>query len=166
MFDNDNTLNLLDKYRKSKYKEKENGQFKTKKQNNSNIPNFVWITITIFIGYFIITNLMNRLEKQRLTRKIEAVNEEIKQENKAIKEITKTSFPIIQNTPKVTQKYIEITPYKPIETVQKSTPKIEQTKENVTIKLAPNNYTQKQTTVKKVEEEIHPSSSTSVGYYR
>jgi len=166
MFDNDNTLNLLDKYRKNKFKEKENGQFRTKKQNQSNIPNLVWIGITVFIGYFIISNFMDKFEEKRLTRKIEAVNEEIKQENKTIKEITKTSFPIIQNTPKITQKYIEITPYKPIETIQKSTPKIEQTKENVTITLAPNDYTQKQTTVKKVEEEIHPSSSTSVGYYR
>jgi len=82
MFDNDNTLNLLDKYRKNKFKEKENGQFRTKKQNQSNIPNLVWIGITVFIGYFIISNFMDKFEEKRLTRKIEAVNEEIKQENK------------------------------------------------------------------------------------
>ncbi|AHJ12421.1 hypothetical protein [Sulfurospirillum multivorans] len=168
MFKDDDTLNLLDKYRKNKFQEKENGQFKTNYQNNNGVPHFVWIAVVVFIGYFIITNFMDRLEEQRIARKMEAVGEqfsravkeEIKQQEKAIKEITGTSLKIMESTPK-----IQITPNT---VTPQMTPKVEQTKKNVTITLTPEQSSnQKQIQKTEETEEIKPgSSSSNVGYYR
>jgi len=166
VFKDDDTLNLLDKYRKNKFQEKENGQFKTNYQNNNGVPHFVWIAVVVFIGYFIITNFMDSLEEQRIARKMEAVGEqfsravkeEIKQQEKAIKEITGTSLKIMESAPK-----IQITP-----TTPQMTPKTEQTKKNVTITLTPEQSSnQKQTQKAEDTEEIKPgSSSGNVEYYR
>ena len=168
MFNDDETLNLIEKYRKNKFHEKEKGQFKTNSQKNSSVPNFVWIAVVIFIGYFIITNLMDRIEEQRIARKIEAVGdqlnkavkEEIKQQERTIKEITGTSLKMMEKTPK-----IEIVPSS---NTPQTTPKIEQKTQKVSIELTPEK-SPNQKPIPKIEEkeEIKPgSSSSNYGYYK
>lgn len=146
MFHEDNTLELLEKYRKTKYNEKENGYFRTKNKETK-ISNLTWIPIVVFImGYFIITNFANKTVKQ---------------------EIVNTSPQVIQPTKKLLEQNIEIRPNKPITTIPQNTAKTEPINQNTTIVVIPQKNQQKQEAIKKIEEEeIRPSSSSSVGYYR
>lgn len=152
MFHNDDTLNLLEKYRKTKYNEKESGKFWTK-NTESSISKIVWIPIVILVGYFIVTNVKPKEEKQ----------------NEVKKEIVNIPQKPTQYTQPTIERKIEITPSKPI-VVQKTQPiiKTEPQKQNTTIEVMPQQSQPKQEPIKKieVEEEIRPSSSTSVGYYR
>lgn len=145
MFHNDDTLNLLEKYRKTKFNEKENGQFRTNNRKENRASIFLWIVVVVFVGYFIITNFVAKIEKHN----------EIKKET--------------VNTNKMIDKNIEVIQNKPIAAELKNTPKLEQAKQTTTITLTPQQSSQKQEPIKKMEEEeIHPSTTTmSVGgYYR
>lgn len=152
MFHNDDTLNLLEKYRKNKYNEKESGKFWTKNVESS-ISKIVWIPIVILVGYFIVNNVKQKEEKQ----------------NEVKKEIVNIPQKPTQFTQPSIERKIEITPSKPI-VVQQTQPiiKTEPQKQTTTIEVVPQQSQPKQETMKKieVEEEIRPGSSTSVGYYR
>lgn len=149
MFHNDDTLNLLEKYRKTKFNEKTNGQFKINHRKNNGVSNFVWIAVIAFIGYFILTNFIPKDNKQ----------------NEVKKQIVNTTQ---QSTNKIIEKNIKVIENKPIVLTPQNTPKIEPSKQTTTITLMPQQSTQKQEPIKEREEkeEIRPSSSTSVGYYR
>lgn len=150
MFHNDDTLNLLEKYRKTKYNEKESGKFWTK-NTESSISKIVWIPIVILVGYFIITNVKPKEEKQ----------------NEVKKEIVNVAPKPTQFTQPIIERKIQITPSKPTPPPQTIT-KAEPTKQTTTIEVIPQKSQPKQEPMKKieVEEEIKPGSSTSVGYYR
>lgn len=145
MFHNDDTLNLIEKYRKTKFNEKTNGQFRTSDRKNNGVSIFVWIAVIVFMGYFILTNF-------------------IPKQNEVKKEIINT----MQQSPhKIVEKNIEVIENKPIVAAQQNTQKIEPSKQTTTITLMPQQSSQKQEPIKKIEEEeIRPSSSTSGGYYR
>ena len=151
MFHNDDTLDLLEKYRKTKYNEKQSGKFRTKNEENQ-ISKFVWIPIAVLVGYFIITNVKTKEEKQ----------------NKVKHEIVNVAPKPTQLTQPIIERKIEITPSKPIVAIPQNITKIEPTKQSTTIEVMPQTSQQKQEPIKKIEaeEEIHPGSSTSVGYYR
>lgn len=159
MFHDDDTLNLLETYRKNKYKEKTNGKFSTKLKNDYGVPRFIWITIVIFMGYLIITNL-NKID----TTTNEALKTNNLKQNPVIERTLIQTTQVVEKPQTITTKNIEIISNKPIITP----PKIEKSKQETTINLTPQQTIQKQAPIKKVEEEeeIHPGSSTSVGYYR
>lgn len=160
MFHDDNTLNLLETYRKNKFQEKANGRFSTKYQINHEIPRFVWVTaICIFLGSIIITNL-NKID----TKTNEALKTNNPRQNPVIERTLIQPTQAVEKPQTITTKNIEIISNKPIITP----PKIEPSKQETTINLTPQKTIPKQAPVQKIqeEEEIHPSSSTSVGYYR
>ena len=147
MFHNDDTLSLLEKYRKTKYNEKESGKFRTKDQEKK-ASVFLWIFVAFLVGIFISANLKTKNEKKI----------EIKQEVINIPQKT------IQTTQPTIEQKIEITPSKPI---TKPTITIaEPTQKRTTIVVTPQQSQQKQEQIKEIEE-IKPGSSTSnMGYYR
>lgn len=151
MFHNDDTLSLLEKYRKTKYNEKESGKFRTKDQEKK-ASVFLWIFVAFLVGVFISANLKTKNEKKI----------ELKQEVVNVPQKT------IQPTQPTIERKIEITPSKPItpptititEPTQKST---------TTIVVMPQQSQQKQEPIKNIEEieEIKPgSSSSNIGYFR
>lgn len=145
MFHNDDTLNLVEKYRKTKFNEKTNGQCGTNHRKNNRVSTFVWIVVVAFIGYLILTNFISK-------------------QNEVKQEIVNTKK---QSTNKIIEKNIEVTENKPIIEPLQNKPKIERSKQATTITLMPQQSTQKQEPIKKIEEEeIRPNSSTSGGYYR
>lgn len=156
MFKDDDTLNLLDKYRKNKFQEKENGQF-SKNNNNRKLPRLSLIPIILLIMYFIVINLsMNK----NLNIIVNPMQKE--QEEKTTSVLLKPIQTAIEISQPVMPKNIEIISNKPIITPPQNIPKIEPLKQETTINLMP------QQTIQKVqeEEEIHPGTSMSVGYYR
>jgi len=160
MFHDDNTLNLLDKYKKNKFHEKENGQFS---KNNNKLPRLSLIPIILLILYFIIINLsMNK----NLNIIVNPMQRE--QEEKTTTVLLKPIQTVIETPQPVVPKNIEIISNKPIITPPQNTPKIEPLKQETTINLMPQQTIQKQIPIQKIqeEEEIHPGTSTSVGYYR
>ena len=150
MFHNDDTLSLLEKYRKTKYNEKESGKFRTKDQEKK-ASVFLWIFVAFLVGVFISANLKTKNEKKI----------DIKQEVVNVPQKT------IQPAQPTTEKKIEITPSKPI-----TPPTItiaEPTQKSTTIVVTPQQSQTKQEPIKKIEEveESKPGSSTSnMGYYR
>jgi len=160
MFHEDNTLNLLDTYRKAKFQEKTNGKFKTHDRKDIGVTKFVWIGAVVFVGYFIVTNFIKVNEKFNAD----------KQTQKTILQKASYQAPQIMEKPQIVKtQNIEIISKKPTTTPQTPTQIIQEpTKQTTTITLMPEKTTQQQETVKKVEkEEIRPgSSSGNVGYYR
>ena len=150
MFHNDDTLNLLEKYRKTKYNEKESGKFKTKDQEKK-ASVFLWIFVAFLVGIFISANLKTKNEKKI----------EVKQEVINIPQKT------IQPTQPTIERKIEINPSKPI--TQKTITIAEPTQKSNTIVVTPQQSQQKQEPINKIEEveEIKPgSSSSNIGYYK
>ena len=142
MFHNDDTLSLLEKYRKTKYNEKESGKFRTKDQKKK-ASVFLWIFVVFLVGAFISANLKTKNEKKI----------ELKQEVVNVPQKT------IQTTQQTIEQKIEITPSKPI---TKPTITIaEPTKKRTTIVVTPQQSQQKQEPINKIEEdeEIKPGSS-------
>lgn len=90
MLYSDDTLDLVAKYKKEKFNEKDSGYFITKRKEKT-IPTFVWIAVIIFMSYFVITNAMDRLEKYKLDKKREVAE----QLNRTIPK--NTQHPIEQN---------------------------------------------------------------------
>lgn len=161
MFHEDNTLNLLDTYRKAKFQEKTIGKFKTHDRKDIGVTKFVWIGAVVFVGYFIVTNFIKVNEKFNADR----------QTQKTILQKASYQAPQIMEKPQtIKTKNIEIVSNKPVTIAPQPQTQIiqEPTKQTTTITLIPSKTTQQQETVKKVEEEeIRPGSSTSnVGYYR
>jgi len=150
MFHNDDTLSLLEKYRKTKYNEKESGKFRTKDQKKK-ASVFLWIFVAFLVGIFISANLKTKNEKKI----------EVKQEVINIPQRT------IQHTQPTIERKIEITPSKPI--TQKTITIAEPTQKSTTIVVTPQQSQQKQEPINKIEEveEIKPgSSSSNIGYYK
>lgn len=131
------------------------GKFNTKKQNKI-IGSFIFYGIVFFTGYFIITNFQNKLEEkavQEANMKNEKLNEIIK------KDINQKEKTPIKNPP--------LPQNKPIEKIQKQAVKIEEELQNTTITLMPKTPYKKQEPIQKTEEEeIRPSTTTSISYYR
>lgn len=157
-------LELLGKYTKRKEPKSEIkekiiyktiGKFNTKKQNKI-INSFIFYGVVFFIGYFIITNFQNKLEEKAV--------QEAKIKNEKLKEVLKN---------KTNQKEQPITPNlslsqnRPIEKAQQNTVKIEKELQNTTITFMPNTPYKNEEPIQKIEEEeIRPSTTTSVSYYR
>lgn len=160
MFYNDDSLDLIEKYRKQKYQEKANGKFLTNK-NNKKLPRLSLIPIILLIGYIIVMNLSGIHKKPN-----EAFNDRLKKEETTTTDLQKPiqTQKIEETSQQVMTKNIEIISNKPIITP----PKIEPSKQETTINLMPQQTPQKQIPTQKIqeEEEIHPSTSTSIGYYR
>lgn len=156
MFHEDNTLNLLDTYRKAKFQEKTNGKFKTHDRKDIGVTKFVWIGAVVFVGYFIVTNFIKVNEKFNADKQTQKASYQAPQIIEKPQVVKKQNIEIISSKP------IHIAPQPPTQIIQ------EPTKQTTTITLMPSKATQQQETVKKVEEEeIRPGSSTSnVGYYR
>lgn len=162
MFHDDDILNLLEVYRKNKYQEKTNGKFSTKLKSSNGIRRFVWMAVVIFIGYLIITNF-NKID----TKTNEALKTNNLRQNPVIERTTIQPTQTIEKTQTTTTKNIENVSNKPIIATQQNTPKIEPSKQETTINIIPQQTTQKQIPTQKTqEEEIHPGTSTSIGYYR
>ena len=76
-------------------------------QNNQSngVPKYVWIAITVLIGYLIITSFMDKIEERRLTRKYEAISDQFTKEmTQDIHTINKTfekSMNILQDIPRI-----------------------------------------------------------------
>ncbi len=153
--DDNETLNLLEKYKKNQSNEKTSGTFRTYRKNKNNgVPNLIWIGAIILASYIIIANVSSKV-KERKVIKIETTHE-----------ISKPKINPIENIPNNNQKIIEATPIKPKEIVTQNIQRAEVQKQSTTIIITP---TQKQEPVKKIEEieEIKPgSSSGNIGYFR
>ena len=74
-------------------------------QNKNNVPKYVWIAITVLIGYLIISSFMDTIEERRLTRKYEAVTDqftkEMTQDMHAINKTLEKSINTLQDVPKI-----------------------------------------------------------------
>ena len=162
MFHDDDSLDLLETYRKNKFQEKTNGKF-FKNSNNRKLPRLSLIPIIFLIMYFIIINLGIKINPNTIVKPMQK-----EQEEETTTVLSKPIQTVIETPQQVVPKNIEIISNKPIILPLQNTPKIEQSKQDTTITLMPQQTAQKQTPIKKteVEEEIHPSTSTSMGYYR
>lgn len=108
MLHNDDTLKLVETYRKNKYQEKTNGRFISNNQRTKKQSYIIWIMAFSLISYFFVTNLMSIKEKLNETYKAKKQNKEI-----VVERIPNIESPIIEKKENVTYKNVEAQIKKP-----------------------------------------------------
>jgi len=108
-------------------------------QNKSGVPKYVWIALTALIGYIIVGSFLDKLEERRLTRKMEAIGDNLNRElGKSFETINKSfekSMNMFQDIPRVTIPYPKQQEPIKIETKTIKTEEVKTTKNNPNIKI-------------------------------